>query len=57
MRRTMTFSAMSKKTILGLAFWAMNFLLSSKRSEMSMMFASLMNRAKFLAKSSSSCVM
>ena len=39
MRRTMTFSAMSKKTILGLAFWAMKFLLSSKRSEMSMMFA------------------
>lgn len=56
MSRTIFFSARSKNTIFGLAFWAMNRLLSSKRLEISMIFASLMNRAKFLAKFSSSCV-
>ena len=56
MSSTMIFSAMSKNTIFALAFCVINRLLSSKRSDMSMMFASLMNRAKFLAKFSSSCV-
>ncbi len=56
-RRTMILSAISKKTILALAFCEIMRLLSSKRLEMSMMFASLMKRAKFLAKFSSSCVM
>ena len=55
--RTMILSAISKKTILALAFCEIMRLLSSKRLEMSMMFASLMKRAKFLAKFSSSCVM
>ena len=56
-RRTMILSAISKKTILALAFCEIMRLLSSKRLEMLMMFASLIKRAKFLAKFSSSCVM
>lgn len=53
---TMTFSTMSKKIILALAFWLIIALHSSKRWKISIMLASLMKRAKFLAKFSSSCV-
>ena len=57
MSRTIISNAMLKKTIFALAFCPMSLRAEANSSSISMTLASLMNRAKFLAKSSSSIVM